>query len=86
MICKTKLKFKGLLTDAGNRRDSWLSSINLLRRSSVLPDEILDGNFRMSINKVKVTRKVRGFTVFLSSKARVFACCPQTGAVHRQEV
>ena len=33
-----------------------------------------------------MTRKVREFTVFLSSKTGVFACCPQTGAVCRLEV
>ena len=30
MICNTKLKVTGLLTEAGNRKDSWLSSFNLL--------------------------------------------------------
>ena len=38
-----KLKFTGLLTDAGKRSDSWLSSFDFLRRWSILPDEILDG-------------------------------------------
>ena len=31
-IYNTKLKFTGFLTDAGNRKDSWPSSFNLLRR------------------------------------------------------
>ena len=37
MIYNTKLKFTGLLMDAGNRRHYSLSSLNLLSRSSALP-------------------------------------------------
>ena len=51
MIYNTKLKFAGLLIDGGNRKDSWLSNFNLVRRFGAWPDEILSGNFRMSIKQ-----------------------------------